>query len=519
MRRHAAAVVLAELAPKDDEVVAALGEALATAEPLLVTAILGAFEAIGSKSAASYVAPLLESPEMEIKLRAAALVAAGGAAMVPTLRDQMARASTVQKRLLADILARIHTRDAFQALLDLLFDPDFELVKEVCEAVRRHIGEAGPKDRLHWHTTVIEFMKSDKAKGVERVLTSCLLLLGAVGRPEARPVLLAYAGPSHSLYLRRHALIGLKHIEIPKPAAAALAKTIRPMIDDADEGIARHALEILARLGGSAPWSELLESPHSTVRSFAARRIAETDNDAVNRRLLGLLDHRDTDVQEVAAGALAAHTGATKILLDALIREPNEHAAWRLAKILKPHSERIAGKALKILADLAGKELRAGERRHEALLYLLRNVDSKTEEAVLKEAGMAFRKAGKWVQAVDCFRKLINTASFDETIRYALSVCNLKTSLKDLSPHARAEDHSLRGFHGLLRSPDFGLAARLKKDKDLDPADLYYVGFHFVEMQGEDQAFGRDILAHLAKTRSRAEEGRAAKNKLKLTGA
>lgn len=518
MRRHAAAVVLAELAPRDPEAVTALGEALATAEPLLARAILGAFEAIGSKSAAAYAVPLLDAPDMETKLRAAAVVAKGGAAMVPVLRERLAGAGTAQKRLLADILARIPSRDAFEALLELLFDPDFELVKEVCEAVRRHIGGVSAKDRLHWHATVTAFMKSDKVKGVERVLTSCLLLLGAVGRPEARPVLLAYADPRNTLYLRRHALIGLKHVEIPKAAAAALARTIRPLIEDPDEGIARHALEILGRLGGAAPWSELLDSPHSAVRSFAARRIAETDSDAVNRRLLGLLDHRDTDVQEVAASALAAHAGATKLLLDALIREKNEQAAWRLAKILKPHGERIAAKSLKALAELAGRDLQAGDRRHEALLYLLRNADPKAEEAVLKDAGMAFRKEGEWAKAVDCLRKLINTGSFDETIRYALSVCNLKTSLKDLSPHARAEDHALRGFHGLLRNADFGLAARLKKDKDLDAADLYYIAFHFAEMPGEEQAFGRELLGHLAKTRPRSEEGRAAKNKLKLAG-
>jgi hypothetical protein len=121
--------------------------------------------------------------------------------------------------------------------------------------------------------------------------------------------------------------------------------------------------------------------------------------------------------------------------------------------------------------------------------------------------------------AVDCLRRLINSERFDEEIRYALCVCNLKASPKDMTLHVRSEDHALRGFQALLRVPAFKLADRLKKDKTLDAADVFYVGFHFAESTGDEKALGVALLEHLAKTSPKSAEGKAAKNKLKLVQA
>ena len=103
--------------------------------------------------------------------------------------------------------------------------------------------------------------------------------------------------------------------------------------------------------------------------------------------------------------------------------------------------------------------------------------------------------------------------------RFELSVCNLKQSVKDVAPHLRAEDQALRGFQTLLTEKAFKLMERLKKEKCLDAADLFYVGFHFSEGTGEEQKFGRQILEYVAKRWPGAKDGKAAKNKLKLATA
>ena len=519
MRRCAAAITLAELAPKDATVVRALGEALQDANPMMIPYVLEALEAIGSPVAVPYVLPLLDSGEIEIKLRAAAIVSRAGNAVVPQILERIAQAAPAQKPVLADVLARIHTREAFRAILALLFDPDFELVKAVCAAVRRHIADVAPKDRAVLHKEVLRFMAAPRVAAQERVLTSCLLLLGSIARPEARTPLLKYAAPKASLYVRRHALIGLQNLELTGAAARAVARQILPYLDEADEGLVRHALDLLGGSpwpGASAPWPKLLASAHPAVRSFAAHKLAADDTAASNRELVRLLRHEDTEVRETAASALATHEGATRLLLEVLAGEADTDAAWRLAKILKPHSAAVDKVALKQFAAQAARDLQAGNLRHEALLYFLRNVDPRAGETVLLAAGRQHRQAGQWAQAVECLRRLVGTETCDDEVRYELSVCNLKVSPKDLTPHVRAEDHALRGIQGLLRNKAFKLLDRVKKDKTLDAADLYYLGFHFAEATTEDREFGRELLAHVAKRWPKSEQGKAAKHKAKL---
>jgi hypothetical protein len=522
MRRCAAAMVLTELAPNDPPVVKALGEALqGGASQLLTRYVLEAFDAISTKAVVPFVLPLLNSEDLETKLRAVGIVARAGGDVLPEIKKQLTVASPQQKLVLVDILARIHDRNAFQVILELLFDNDFELVKETCQAVRRHITDADPKVRATLHKQVVSFMNSARVKKNDRVLTSCLLLVGYLGAPDARKLLLKYAAPKSLGYIRRNALIGLKGIEHTGAAVNAVAKPLLKYLDETDPVIAQHALDIVEKLvlpkSCDAQWRRLLTGKHAPVRSFAARKLAATDNAANNKLMLDLLAHEDPHVSEIAASTLARHKGATKILLDALARERDPEVAWRLAKILKPHSEAVDKKTRKRFITLAAREIAEGRLRYEALFYFLRNIDQKEADAVLRDTGLKFKKTKKWARAVDCLRQLINTESFDNEVRFELSVCNLKQSPKDLAPHLRAEDHALRGIHGLLPNKPFNVLDRLKKEAVLDAADLCYVGFHFAELPGAGNAeFGRALLEHIVQRWPASKEAKAAKNKLKL---
>ena len=85
---------------------------------------------------------------------------------------------------------------------------------------------------------------------------------------------------------------------------------------------AAKALDIIEKLPltGSldGQWRKLLKSKHANVRAFGARKLAANDNPATNRLMMGLLAHDDVQVSEIAAGALARHKKATKLLLGAL---------------------------------------------------------------------------------------------------------------------------------------------------------------------------------------------------------
>jgi len=521
MRRCAAAMVIAELRPKEPSVVKALGDTLKDANQLLTRYVLEAFEAIGTRAVVPYVLPLLDAPETETKLRAAAIIARAGGDNVASLRDQFVKANAQQKRVLVDILARIHNRDAMQLILDVLFDPDFELVKEACQAVRRHITDAEPKDRAALHRQVVKFMTTKRVKKDDRVLTSCLLLIGYIGAPDARKILLKYTTSKNLGYIRRNALIGLKGLVYTGAAVNQIARQMLKYLGEPDyPNVVQNALDIIEKLplGKSydAQWRKLLKSKHPSVRAFATRKLASNDNAAGNRLMMTLLAHADAQVSEIAAGALARHKGATKLLLAALARERKTERAWRLAKILKPHSPAVDKKTAKKFVALASRALEAGEPRHETLLYFLRNIDQKLADGVYREVGLKYKKARKWAKAVDCLKQIARSEGLDAELRYELSVCNIKQSAKDLAQHLRAEDYALRGFQALLQDKAFKLFDRLKKERALDAADLFYIGFHFSEGSGAELKFGRKILEYVAKRWSKAKEGKAARNKLKL---
>lgn len=515
-------MVLGELSPKDPQAVKALGAALADANQLLTRYILEAFEAIGSRAVVPFVLPLLEATEVETKLRAARIVARVGGDMVSDLARQFAKASPDQRRVLIDILARIHDKQAFSLILDTLFDSDFELVNETCQAVRRHVTDATPKERAAMHKQLVKFMASSRVRKDERVTMHALLLVGYLGAPDARAILLKYAQPRNPSFIRRNAIQGLKGLDLAGTVVKQVARDMFKYLDEPDyPNIVQPALELIEKL--SLPrtvdglWRKLLKNRHASVRTFAARRVAATDNPATNKILMQLLASDEPAVSEIAAGALARHKGATRLLLAALARERRSEPAWRLAKILKPHGDGVDRVTRTKLMGLAARDLAAGQPRYEALLYLLRNIDPQLADQVLRRVGLQFKQQKKYGKAVDCLKQLIRTDGFDAELRYELSVCNLKQSPQDLAPQLRAEDHALRGLAALAGDKKFKLGERLKKEKALTAADLYYAGFHFAEGLGDELRLGRELLEHVGRRWPRTREGKAARNKLKMT--
>lgn len=65
-------------------------------------------------------------------------------------------------------------------------------------------------------------------------------------------------------------------------------------------------------------------------------------------------------------------------------------------------------------------------------------------------------------------------------------------------------------------SSAFPLLEALKKEKALEPTDLFYLGFHFAEGAADERDLGKDILEFLATRYPRTNVGKSAKNKLKL---
>ncbi len=206
-------------------------------------------------------------------------------------------------------------------------------------------------------------------------------------------------------------------------------------------------------------------------------------------------------------------------MLAALAREQKSEPAWRLAKILRSHGERVDKASRKRIAAAARRDIEGDKPRADALMYFLRSADPKLADEVMRDVGLRFRKTRKWRRAVDCLRPLAASNQFDDETHYQLALCELKLSGRDLAPHLRAEDPALNDLTHLAGIKKFKLLDRLKKERLLDPQDLFYLGFHFVE--SEDPAgrkLGQGLLEQLVKKSPRTKNGKAAREKLKLAG-
>jgi hypothetical protein len=99
--------------------------------------------------------------------------------------------------------------------------------------------------------------------------------------------------------------------------------------------------------------------------------------------------------------------------------------------------------------------------------------------------------------------------------RYALASLELSLSNRDTRPASRAGDESLRILGALLRQ-GFDVGKSLKKDRALELDHLYYVGFHFSEL---NHPLGDELLEEVVKKGGRAKIAKMAKNKLALAEA
>ena len=157
---------------------------------------------------------------------------------------------------------------------------------------------------------------------------------------------------------------------------------------------------------------------------------------------------------------------------------------------------------------LAGPTLRLG-----------RGLDPKRFYKEALKSAQSLKRARRYDKLAECLRMASQTDFADDDLRFDLAVAELKLSPHDGGRAARAADPALDLLTRLLERPKFPLLQRLRKEKArLGAEELFYVGFHFSELDDTLREFGGDVLGLLIKRSPRTKYGRAARNKLKLQG-
>ena len=131
---------------------------------------------------------------------------------------------------------------------------------------------------------------------------------------------------------------------------------------------------------------------------------------------------------------------------------------------------------------------------------------------------LALRKKKNYNTALIYLRLLVRDPGCGEAIRFELAACGLRLSEHTHAVESRTADPCLDQFARLVHGHEIDPAERLKQAKWVQPEDLFYLGFHFVEGDKLEREFGAKALRLLLKRSPRSKIARDARSKLRSAG-
>jgi HEAT repeat protein len=516
--RRAAAVVLAELDLRESAVASGILEALDDPDSAVR---LQAIQAVGKLKLDAALPRLLEriyggGPEAEQSAESAVHLGAKG---VKGLQALMPKVSPGLRRYIAAALASGGTgSDA--AALAMLRDKDPNVVES---AVRSLVGKIPALTKSQHRALTDELLKLAGNKKAPLPITTeaaVIRLLAVLNDERAANVLWDRVLSPHPSEIRAAALQALGKW-VTTPGKDQLQRLFAAAADT-DFRIAAPALMMLQKLPAGAKalpgWIALLRAPDVAVRRLALEKVGDRDDDDVVAAVLEQTRHPDRQLRDAAYARLTSTDRGRKALTKALLTAEHADQAWPLAKALAPHAGRFPPKWRESVFKDACKYLEDNDRRADALLYLLREANNEELHKRSHERALAWRKKKVYAKAIQYLRLLTRDPSAGWDIRLELAACGLKVSPQEAPAEARAADPALHQIAQLCQQDPAALFEQLAKVKWLDPEDLYYLGFHFVEQGGYQRQFGADVLKLVLKRAGRSKMAQAAKSKLRSVG-
>jgi HEAT repeat protein len=518
--RLAAAIVLGRLGARDPSISSALTTALDDAESAVRIAVM---TAVGSLRIDQALPKLLSAvrqggEEAEVAARAAAHLGAKG---THALQDMMNQVAPGLRRRIASALAAGGTASAETAAIDVLLDSDPGLVDTATRSLIERIPSFSPAHKRSLAEQVVKLLAPKKKKFFGRHSEAALVrLLAALGDRRAESIFWACCGPKQPAELRIAALQALG--TLAPPTSADKHKQLIQAATESDFRIAAPALMVLKESAvngrNTKEWLGLFDAADPAARRFAIEKLGALDQPAVAQALLNQLSHPDASVRDAALAALSHHRSGREALASALMSADTPDHAWNLARAQARFAREFTPALRAKLFAKAGEWLEKGDRRADALIFLLREIDAKVLRGQLEERGIALRKANKHAAALAYFKLRARDPACGDPIRFELAACSLHLAEKGLEPESRAADPTLEQFAGLLHRHEIDLLDCISKAKWLTPEDLFYLGFHFAEGTKEEREFAARVLKLLIERSPKSRQAKDARSKLKSHG-
>lgn len=521
-KQIAAAIVLGELKAKGPGVVEGLGAVLDSGVPLLQVHALDALARVGAKKALPQIFPLLSTGADDVRRAATRAIASVGEEVVPIIKQKMATAGPEERRALDAALAELGGKDAFSTLIRGLASSDAEAAKAAALAVRQQIKHADGNKRRSYLAETEKFLEAQKKKGgTPGAVAAALKILGYLEDEKTVPTLLAYANDEKQHpSVRQEAIIAFRFaLQAEKPSTRVVDVLVKAA-EAQDRTLGQTALHTLGSLKVGDDTAKRLEKLALHPDFDRARFVLDLlgrmgGNEAARVLTKVLVTTTDRRYAEAAAAGVQGKEDAVPALAKALLETENPDRAWVLRNVLRPTAKKISPALRRQILEGAVERLGAGERGWEALLDVARDADPDAAAAALRALAEKLRRGKKDERARSVYQILCKSDRATDDDRYALASLELARSTRDTRPASRAGDESLRILATLLRS-GFDVARALKKDRAVDLEHLYYVGFHFTEL---DHPLGEELLEEVVKKGGRAKVAKMAKNKLALAEA
>jgi hypothetical protein len=517
--RCAALVVATQLGVGDDRVASAAGAALRSANVLVRDFALGYFEQVKTAHAVDHVLPLLDAEDEPVRARAVAILEPYGAAAVGAGRRALREAPRRRLLALIDLFARIRTAPALDSVFELMGDDDLDTSRAACDALVAAVPGLGDRERGDLFRRAEALAAG--AKGRRTHLVAAAKLFGALGDAKARKPLFAMLHPREPHVVRTHALAAALTCLRGKSLGAAEIDMLLALLDDDDElGVLRPAVRLLEDQpldrSALARLNQLAESPQPVVKRFAIQKLGGFESGAVVKTLIGYLTDDSYARRDQATATLKTLAAARPALMKELLACEDERKAWTIADILLVHDRSWRRDTLQALwTKLQAALEERDDRLYAALLHVLRALDATWIAEQIRARADKLRKSKHFAESARWLALLKDSDAWDDETRYGFALASLKAQKRSAAATARRHDGAIDVIRALGASP-FPLGERLRRERVLDPEDLYYIAFQLAEDRGEGRAVARELLEHLVLKVGRTKIGKAAKNKLQL---
>ncbi len=520
----AAAMVLGELAPRDEKVRKALLGALKSDNETVKLYSVEALARIDAKSAAPHLIPLLSGPP-RLRARVQQVLVGLGDSIVPVLRKELDKAAPEQRGGLLEVLGRFTSVDLGDTLLDSLADKNPDVVRQAAVALKSRYEALQGADRDKAAKGLAAAIEAPALRKNPSAQAAGLAILQSLRSPAVIRSLLGFAESARETSVRAAALAALADTDFSGEEDRVVAKLLPVLADEDEAALVSPALQVLARAKVGKDHADrifkLLKSPSPAVRLFAIKSLGQLGGARSASGLIEGLWNSDGRVSEEAAAALRSNPGFAKALVKALGDEEDANRAWKLAGILRTYRDAIDASTvsgfLRKFLGLVDK----GNPAAKVYFEILRTAaPSELREEICSRARelLARKKAEPALHLLKLLeREDLATPASD----FLLALALLKTlPNKDIAFASRDRSQAGLLFSKIVRRGDFPVLKQLEKDaKLLDPADFLYLGFVAIERQGLEREFGADVLRLLVKKAGSSREAAAAKAKLKTQGA